>query len=209
MKRPLLFDWIARHKIATLVTTAIAALLGVAWLLRGSAGSSERLATGVAALRSAETCLERSQLAEADRHCEHAIEILGVLATNSGNIRARFEHAAALETMALIQSGSGQPDQADVLYRKAIPLWARLLADNQADSTVRFSLARCLARHASLLSDAGRWEEAEKTLGARRCRLSHSCRQGRCRRARRPRAGVDQEAARAVVPEHRALASRA
>ncbi len=164
MKRPPFFDWIGRHKIATLVPATIAALVVVAWLVHGHAGSPERLATAVAALRSAETCLERSQLDDADRHCERAIEILGGLARNSGNSQVRFEQAAALETMALIQSASGRPDQADVFYRKAFPLWARVLGDNPSDSTVRWRLARCLARRASLLSDAGRWLEAENAL---------------------------------------------
>ncbi len=164
MKRLMLFDWMRRHKIATLVPAMLAAFVVAAWLVRGDAGSPAVLATAVASLRSAETCLERSQLAEAERECGRAIEILDSLAMRSGDPRIRFEQAAALETMALIQSATDRRDQADMFFRKAIPIWARLLGDNQADSTVRWYLARCLARHGSLLSDAGRWEEADKTL---------------------------------------------
>ena len=164
MKRLVFFDWMRRHKAATLVPAMVAAFVVSAWLLRGDGGSAVVLATAVASLRSAETCLERSQLGEAERECARAIEILDSIAMRSRDPQIRFEHAAAFETMALIQSGADRRDEADVFFRKAIPLWAKLLGDNPMESTVRWRLARCLARHASLFSDAGRWEEAEKSL---------------------------------------------
>ena len=43
-------------------------------------------------------------------------------------------------------------------------MWTRLLADDQAVPLVRWRLARCLLRHATLLSSMGRGEEAENTL---------------------------------------------
>ena len=165
MKRLIFFEWIRHHKIATLMPAMLAASRGRrSGCFVGMPAHRRRLAIAVASRQSAETCLERSQLAEAERECGRAIEIFDLLAMRSRDPRVRFEQAAALETMALIQSAADRPDQANVFFRKAIPLWAKLLGDNQADSTVRWRLARCLARSAALLSEAGRWEEAERTI---------------------------------------------
>ena len=64
----------------------------------------------------------------------------------------------------MIRSRADQPDEADTFYHKAIDLWARLLGDDQKNVELRWRLARCLARRAPLLSDGGRWEEAEYAL---------------------------------------------
>ena len=74
----------------------------------------------MAARRSAEACLEHAQLADGDRECRRAIEILDDLAACSSDRQIRFEQAAALETLALIRSASEEPEKADAFFRKAI-----------------------------------------------------------------------------------------
>ncbi len=174
MKRLPLLSWIASHKAATVVLLAVAALVFFGWLLRKgrSSPAPEEFAAAVAAHRSAQTSLEHAQLAEAQRQGRRAIQILNELAARSSDSSVRFEQAAALETVALIQLAADQPDQADAFFRRAIAEWARMLGYDQTAADVRWRLARCLARHASILSDADRWEEAATALerGARACR---------------------------------------
>jgi tetratricopeptide (TPR) repeat protein len=164
MKRLILFDWVRRHRIATVVPATVAAAVLIAWLSRSDGRSGAPLARAMAAHRSAEACLEHAQLADGDRECRRAIEILDNLAARSSDRQVRFEQAAALETLALIRSASEEPEKAHAFFRKAIGVWTRLLADDQAVALVRWRLARCLSRHATLLSSLGRGEEAENTL---------------------------------------------
>jgi tetratricopeptide (TPR) repeat protein len=165
MKRLLLLNWIKRHKIATVCSATVAAIVFFAWLFRGDRGTPVRLAAAVAAHRAAETCLENAQLADADRQCRRAIEILDELAPWSFDSRVRFERAGAFETMALIQSAAYQLDEANASFRKAIAAWAVLVGEGETAVTARLRMVRCLSRHATLLSETGRWEEVEKTLG--------------------------------------------
>ena len=163
------FDWLRRHKIATVGVAAAALVLGlglvrVLGVFRGNGDADARFDSAVAARRSAESLLESKQLAESDRRCRQAIEILTALAAGSSDSRIRFEQAAALETRALVQSAADQPDEADALYRRAIDVWARLLSEDQTSSELRFRLARCLSRRAPLLGARGLWEEAQKNL---------------------------------------------
>jgi tetratricopeptide (TPR) repeat protein len=164
MKRLLCFDWARRHKAATVVLVIVAAWVFVYWMIRGTTDSQSRYISAVAERKNAETLLESRKIAASDRLCRHAVDILTELAARSRDPRIRFEQAAAFETLAMIQSAADQPDEADVCYHRAVDVWSRLLGDDQRAVDVRWRLARCLARRAPLLSDAGRWEEAEQTL---------------------------------------------
>ncbi len=164
MKRALVFGWVLQHKFATGVAAVVATLIFTACLVNRGGLSQAQFQTAVATHRLAEASLENSQLADADRQCRQAVEILDQLAARSKDPRVGFERAAALETLAIIQSAAGERDQADAFFRKATGAWARFLSEDQAPSAIRWRLARCLALHASLLSDSGRSEEAERIL---------------------------------------------
>ncbi len=172
MKRLLNFDVIRRHKVATVLLAITAAAIFGFWLNRRPGDSQQRFARAVAARQSAEALLAANQIAESERNCRRATEILNELAAASSDRRIRFEQAAALETLAQVQTAALHPDEADALYRAAIDIWAWLLADDQTAALVRFRLARCLSLRAPLLIDRGLWEEAEKNLerGSIACR---------------------------------------
>ena len=164
--------WTLRRRIAAVMLAGAAAAVLIAGLLRRGGGSRPDLATAIAAHEAAEASLEHSQLGDADRHSRRALGLLEQLARYSNDRRIRFQYAAALETQALIQSAAGQPDHAVAFFRKAIAVWAKLLADDQRVGEVRWRLARCLSRQAPVLTNASRWEEAEQALerGSIACR---------------------------------------
>jgi len=164
MKRLLYLDVIRRHKVATAVLAITVAALSGFCLIRRPNDSQARYLKAVAARHSAQSLLADKQLGESERSCRIATKILNELAARSSDPRIRVEQAAALETLALIQTAALHPDEADALYRAAIDIWARLLADDQTAALVRSRLARCLSRRAPLLIDKGLWEEAEKNL---------------------------------------------
>ena len=172
MKRLLNLDVIRRHRVATVLLAFTAAGLFGFCLIRRPGDSQRKFAQAVAARQSAESLLAAKQLAPSEHSCRRATEILNELAAGSSDRRVRFEQAAAIETLALIQTAALHPDEADALYRAAIDIWAWLLADDQAAVLVRFRLARCLSLRAPLLIDKGLWEEAEKNLerGSIACR---------------------------------------
>jgi tetratricopeptide (TPR) repeat protein len=168
MKGVMLLDWVRRHKITTValvfVVAVAAVVLVTVWPVFGN-GDDERLrANAVAAHRLAESSLEANQLAEADRFARAAIEGLGKLATSSSDPKLRLEQAIALETLAAIETTMDQPDQAELAFREAISHYERLLFDDPYAVLIRERLAKCLVRFAPLLSESGRWDDAERIL---------------------------------------------
>ena len=164
MNRLLRLDWFRRHKAVAIMTVIVAAAVFTVWMIHGTTNSQARFATAVAARKSAETLLESKQLAQSDRQCRLAVGILTELAARSSDHRIRFEQAQALETLAMIQSAADQPDEAEAFYHKAVREWSWLLGVEATDAEVRWRFARCLARWARILSESGRWEDAEDNL---------------------------------------------
>jgi tetratricopeptide (TPR) repeat protein len=157
-------EWIRRHKAMTVVLAIVAAPVFAFWMFHGTTGSQTRFDAALAARRSADALLDAKQLGEGERHCRRAVEILSELAARSSDRRIHFEEGTALETLAMIQSAALQPADAAAAYLNAIDIWSRLLGADQTDVEVRWRLVHCLTRRASLLSECGRYEEAEHAL---------------------------------------------
>ena len=172
MKRLPFADWVSRHQAAMVVLVIAAGLAVTFYVKRGKTDSQAQYMRAVTAHESAKALLETGQLAESDRHCRLAKQILSELAASSNDRRIRFEEASTFETLAKIQVAAVHPDEADAFYRRAIYLWSRLLGDDPKAAPVRAHLVHCLSRKAAIASDRGRLEEAEYLLE----RASSACR---------------------------------
>src|SRR5262249_54949979 len=144
MNRSLSHEWIRRHKAVTVALAIVAAPVFSFWMFHGTTDSQTRFDAALAARRSAEALLDAKQLAEGERHCRRAVEILTDLAARSSERRIHFEEGTALETLAMIQSAARQPADASASYFDAIDIWSRLLGADQRDVEVRWRLAHCL-----------------------------------------------------------------
>ncbi len=159
--------WARRYKTPDVVLRLLVALAAAVALAqpRPDGGNSKQLfETASVAHETAEDRLRSNEIAEAQRFCRQALDILDKLVERTNDHRHRFEQAAALETLAMIDIAALQPDEADHDFRQAVNAWARLLAQDPTAIEVRRRLAACLAQHASLLAAASRWQEAEFTL---------------------------------------------
>jgi tetratricopeptide (TPR) repeat protein len=148
----------------TVALAIVAAPVFAFWAFHETTESQTRFDAALAARRSAEALLDAKQLAEGERRCRQAIEILAELAARSSDRRVRFEKATALETLALIQLAALQPADAAASYFDASNIWSWLQGVDPTDAAVRRRLAYCLTQQASLLSDLGRFQEAEHAL---------------------------------------------
>jgi len=150
---------------AVAIVAALAAVLVVPSFRQGRDDPEALKSVAREARQTAEIQLQSNQFTQAEQSCRQALAALDKLAARSPVEREyRRERAAVLDALGLVQVGLDQRDEAVPLYKEAIDLWSKLLAEDPAADQDRGRLAGCLQQLGLLFRAAGRWDEAESTF---------------------------------------------